>query len=162
MKLLSWNVRGLGQPRAFPSVRELVKTHKADIVFLSETLSDLNKIEDLRVYLGFAGALGISCVGHSGGLAILWHNITEISVNKFSTNFIDMNVSLEGDPPWRLTGFYGFLDSGRRRQSWNLLLTIAGFLIFPSVAFVILTICYIQVIRKGIMTILIGVYKVFG
>lgn len=56
MKILSWNVRGLGQHRAFPILLELIKTHVVDVVFLFETLINSYKIEALCVKLGFADA----------------------------------------------------------------------------------------------------------
>lgn len=39
MSCFSWNCRGLGNPRAVLTLRELVKTHKVDFVFLFETLA---------------------------------------------------------------------------------------------------------------------------
>lgn len=86
-----------------------------DVIFLFETLVDSNKIEELRVYLRFEGAFAINNVGRSGGLAVIWRTPNVVSVNKFSNNFIDVMVNLEGDPSWRLTGYYGFPESRRRR-----------------------------------------------
>lgn len=37
MIVLSWNCRGLGYPQSVPALRELVKAHKPDVVFLFET-----------------------------------------------------------------------------------------------------------------------------
>lgn len=37
MRLLSWNVRGLGNPRILYSLRNLVRVKAPDLVFLPET-----------------------------------------------------------------------------------------------------------------------------
>jgi exonuclease III len=37
MKILSWNCRGLGKPSAVRDLRQLIKTHQPDLIFLSET-----------------------------------------------------------------------------------------------------------------------------
>lgn len=103
MIVIGWNVRGLGQSRAFPIVRELVCSHKADILCLVETLVDANKIKELRVYLRFFGAFAVNCSGHSSGLAILWRNHDDVSVTKYATTFIDVEIKSGGVSVWRLT-----------------------------------------------------------
>lgn len=57
MNLLSWNCRGLGNKRAVRVLGELLKSHKLDLVFLSETLSISNKIEEISLKFGFANLL---------------------------------------------------------------------------------------------------------
>lgn len=46
-------------------------------------------------------------------------------VLNYSSNFINVEVSMVGSPPWRLTSFYGYPESGRRRDSWDLLKTLS-------------------------------------
>ncbi|XP_019178334.1 PREDICTED: uncharacterized protein LOC109173550 [Ipomoea nil] len=38
-----------------------------------------------------------------------------------------------GSPKWRLTGFYGYSDRGRRRESWQLLRTLSSLSTLPWV-----------------------------
>lgn len=77
-----------------------------------------NKIEDVRVR-------SVDKVGRSGGLAILWKHPFDRTVTRYSSNFIDVEVCKKHGPIWRLTGFYGYPGSGRRRDSWDLLRTLA-------------------------------------
>jgi exonuclease III len=44
MSLLSWNCRGLGNSSAVPTLRDLVRKYKVDVIFLCETLVHANKI----------------------------------------------------------------------------------------------------------------------
>lgn len=42
-----------------------------------------------------------------------------------SSNYIDVKVTSVNGPSWRLIGFYGYPDSSRRRDSWDLLRNLA-------------------------------------
>ncbi|KAH9697393.1 reverse transcriptase domain-containing protein [Citrus sinensis] len=60
-------------------------------------------------------------MGRSGGLALLWKGTNTVSLLKFSSNFIDAEVEVPELWKWRLTGFYGYPETSRRRESWDLL-----------------------------------------
>ena len=74
MNIISWNCRGLGNVKAVPSLKDLIRVYKSDIVILIETLVDSNKISDLCYILGFENHFSVDQIGQSGGLAILWRN----------------------------------------------------------------------------------------
>lgn len=57
MKILSWNCRGLGSPEAVPVLRNLLRFHNPDLVFLIETLATARKIEEVRRKICFDNAL---------------------------------------------------------------------------------------------------------
>lgn len=48
MSVLSWNCRGLGNPRAVQAPKELITSKKPDIVFLSEMLVRSSRVDFLR------------------------------------------------------------------------------------------------------------------
>lgn len=39
---------------------------------------------------------------------------------KYAANFIDAEIEVQEIGKWRLTSFYGYPESSRRRESWNL------------------------------------------
>ena len=53
MKWLSWNCRGLGNSRTVRIQYDLLKDRKPDFLFLLETISTTNKIEEFRIKFGF-------------------------------------------------------------------------------------------------------------
>lgn len=108
MNLLSWNCRGLGNPRSVRILRDLVKSQKPDFLFLSETLVENNVIEDLSVKFGFLAYYSVNRVGRGGGLAIMWKRNMNVSVGDSSQNHINVQVVEENSFVWRLTCFYGF------------------------------------------------------
>lgn len=126
MIVLSWNCRGLDQPSAVPSLKDLVRNHKPDIVFLCETICLRNKVEEVSRILGFEGCFSVDWCGLSGGIALLWRRSATCEVQNYSQNFINATVKEDGDVNWRLTGFYGIANRGRRRDSWNILRELAS------------------------------------
>lgn len=125
MITLSWNYRGLGQAATVPALCELVRVRNPNVIFFSETLSLSVRFEALRVKLKFTNCFSVDYVGRSGGLAILWRNNISCSIVSYSNNHIDVHVFYSlGD--WRITGFYGLPERGRRQLFWNLLHTLAS------------------------------------
>ncbi|KAL5832241.1 hypothetical protein ACOSQ4_017595 [Xanthoceras sorbifolium] len=55
MKILVWNVRGLGNYRTFQALNRHVRDSRPDVVFLTETLLSRQRLEFIRVHLGFSG-----------------------------------------------------------------------------------------------------------
>jgi hypothetical protein len=75
--------------------------------------------------LGFDAAFAVDRIGRSGGLALLWRNNINCQIINYSQNFINAEVNTEGATPWRFTGFYGYPEQDRRRDSWDLLRSLA-------------------------------------
>ncbi|XP_057791345.1 uncharacterized protein LOC131008488 [Salvia miltiorrhiza] len=132
MNSLSWNCRGLGHPLAIPTLCGLVRAHKANFVFLCETISQKQKIEEIRNRLHFEGCLTVECRGRSGGLCMLWKVSSSCKVIGYSRNHIDIHV-IDANGDWRLTGFYGYPERNRRRDSWDFLRRLAGISPLPWV-----------------------------
>ncbi|XP_039682996.1 uncharacterized protein [Medicago truncatula] len=121
MNVIAWNCRGLGNVKAVPCIKDLVRVYKPDILILIETLCNNNKIFSLKYSVGFDHHFSVDCIGRSGGLAVLWRNSAHCSITSYSLNFINMSIQDPIKGPWRLTAFYGYPEHGRRRNSWDLL-----------------------------------------
>lgn len=52
MSCISWNCRGVGNPRTIRALNDLLKDHNLSFPFLIETISFANMIEELRVHFG--------------------------------------------------------------------------------------------------------------
>lgn len=109
MLILSWNCWGLGHPSAVPTLKYLVWDHKPDMIFLFETLAHANKVEELRLRLGFDCCFAVDREGRSGGVAVLWQQkSSNCTILNYSMNFINMEVVDNSKGVWRITGFYGY------------------------------------------------------
>ena len=74
--------------------------------------------------------------GKSGGLAFLWKQYADVSVESYSNSHIDAVVlDPSTNKKWRATGFYGHLDANQRHKSWQLLNTLYSRLNLPWVVF---------------------------
>jgi exonuclease III len=134
MSLLSWNCRGLGNPRPVRGLHRLVKNKRPVLVFLMETKLRASKMENLKVKLGFGSIFTVDCVGRSRGLALLWNNDFVVNIINYSRRHIHAEVwSKSKRDRWLFTGFYGHPEVARRKESWSLLQHIRA---SPSVAWV--------------------------
>ncbi|XP_074342205.1 uncharacterized protein LOC141679663 [Apium graveolens] len=133
MNVLSWNCRGLGLPRTVRVLGDLIRTHKPKFLFLSETISYANKVEELRVKFGFAQCFSVDRVGRSGGLAIFWRNNVNCEVTSYSRNHVNVNFLNNGAAVWSPSCFYGCPESDRMRTSWNIIRRLADVAQIPWV-----------------------------
>ncbi|KAL0396033.1 UNVERIFIED_CONTAM: hypothetical protein Scaly_0051700 [Sesamum calycinum] len=68
----------------------------------------------------------VDLVGRSGGILLLWRKDIEVWLQSYSVNHIDAIIKSDECPKhWRFTGFYGQLDTNRRKKTWNLLRKIS-------------------------------------
>ena len=121
MNLLSWNCRGLGNLQAVLVLHNLVKSEGPTVLFLMETKLDVRGMESIRVKLGFKFCFSVPCLGRSGGLALLWNDPAQVTIQNFSQNHVDSHVQLAEGAKWRFTGFYGHPEGHRKWDSWVLL-----------------------------------------
>lgn len=120
MKILSWNIRGMRNPRAIHNLKFEVRKNSSNILFISETKCKKERIEIVKKELGFDLCFWVDSMGKSGGLALVWFNQLDITMLSFSKGHIDISVE-DINVKWRLTGFYGNPDQGKRKESWTLL-----------------------------------------
>ncbi|KAK3218463.1 hypothetical protein Dsin_012433 [Dipteronia sinensis] len=92
---LSWNVRGLGNPRAFAALKRLLRKHSPDFVFLSEMKLLGSKADKLKCLLGFTDGVSVDSNGNSGGMMLLWKDSLVVTVLSFSTDHIDVRFCIE-------------------------------------------------------------------
>lgn len=123
MKILSWNCRGLGSPRAIRSLKDVITSSSPSIVGLKETKLTAKRFEALRCHLGFYGYFPVNCRGKSGGFAILWKEEVSVHINSFSQFHIDMTVN--DSSVFRFTLFYGQPEYSKRYLGWNLIRTLS-------------------------------------
>jgi hypothetical protein len=84
MSCLSWNCRGLGNPRPVRDFHGLVKNKKTDLVFLMETKSRAQRMKIIKVKLGFGSIFTVDCMVRSGGLALHWNDEFDATIKSYS------------------------------------------------------------------------------
>jgi exonuclease III len=96
MNLLSWNCRRVGSPRRVRDLYQLVKENHPNILFLLETKCQKNKLELLRVKMGYGGLFVVDPVGRSGGLVLFWRDDVNLEIQNFSRRHINSIIKGEG------------------------------------------------------------------
>ena len=89
MSLLSWNCRGLGNPRTVRELRHLVKEKKPRFLFLMETKIREYRMQRVRHKVGFDGMFVVDPIGTSGGLAFLWKDASDMEIQNYSLRHIN-------------------------------------------------------------------------
>jgi hypothetical protein len=136
MTTLSWNCRGLGNPRTVQELCQLCKVKKPNLVFLWKLRYDKKKMEKIRSKLGFRNCFIVDCIGRSEGLALLWREDLEFEIQNYSRRHINVIVTpRRGGERWKMTGFYGNPEPHKRHESWALLHHLAGLNPKPWVCF---------------------------
>ena len=74
----------------------------------------------------FDGLFMVDSVRRGGGLALMWKEKDWVSLISFSRNHIDVRVNILEMASWILTGFYGYPECNRRKDSWNLLKSLSN------------------------------------
>uniref|UniRef100_A0A803NLH2 Reverse transcriptase n=1 Tax=Cannabis sativa TaxID=3483 RepID=A0A803NLH2_CANSA len=105
--------------------KDIVIQKRPSFVFLCETISKKDKLERVRLLLGFDGVITVEPQGKSGGLAFLWKNEDEARLLGFSQSHIDMEITMEGKEKWRFSGLYGEPNRGQRRRTWDQMRSLA-------------------------------------
>lgn len=74
------------------------------IILLFETLCKKDQVERVQKALSFEGMINVDCQGQGGGLALLWKNKTEVTIDSYRMNHIDVKINIQGWSWFRLTG----------------------------------------------------------
>ena len=122
MNSLSWNCRGIENPRSVRALHDLVQRYNPKIVFLMETKVGVWKMKRVQSRIGLQNGIIIPNGGRSGGLALLWERELDVELKSYTRNHIDaIVIDSKLSLKWRITGFYGNPDTNQRKESWNLL-----------------------------------------
>ncbi|KAM0866346.1 hypothetical protein ACQ4PT_042693 [Festuca glaucescens] len=126
MNCMGWNGRGLGNQPTVRELRKVVKQEGPSILFVMETKISKERVESLKISLGFTGCFGVSSEGLSGGIALFWSADVVVDVKNFSSCHIDAMVrkDIPNSFEWRFTGFYGAPRAEDRHHSWRFLRTL--------------------------------------
>lgn len=69
--------------------------------------------------------MAVDRIGRGGGIAVLWRKSLNCQAINFSSNFINLEIHYQNKGNWRLTGFYGYPERHRRKDSWEMLRNLA-------------------------------------
>lgn len=121
MKILSWNSRGINNPKTVQALRTWCWRERPDFVFVMKSMIDSSRLEIVRNKCGFPNGLCISNNGNSGGIGLWWrdHNVSLIS---YSDRHILALVEDDYDSrKWCINGIYGWPERANKHKTWELM-----------------------------------------
>ena len=87
-----------------------------------ETKLHTNKMEQVRIKLGFEYMFVVDSVGKNGRLALFWMTESRVEIQNYSRCHINTKVCpTPSSPPWKFIGFYKHPDPSKRMEAWSLL-----------------------------------------
>ena len=120
MLILSWNYQGLARPATIHSLRALIRINNPDYIFLMETKSSVESMQDITISLGFTLVVFVPPVGSAGSLCFGWKPGVDIEPTSQNHNLI--NLLIFSDPPnlsWMLSTIYGPPYKKMKRIFWE-------------------------------------------
>ena len=88
-------------------------------MFIAEIWAEETRLKQIKKDIQFDCLFFVARVNRGGGLAMLWKNSINLSVESISKNHIDSIIDKDLSEDWRFTGFYGELDTQKRKESWD-------------------------------------------
>lgn len=107
MKLLTWNVRGLGNKRKRRNIKEIVCKEKLDVVIFQEIKREIINWALIGVVWGirYKDWAFLPSEGRSGGILIIWDVRTITAKECISGNFtLSLRFASKSREKWWVTG----------------------------------------------------------
>ncbi|KAL0408606.1 UNVERIFIED_CONTAM: putative ribonuclease H protein [Sesamum radiatum] len=108
MRILAWNCHGLARPAARRMLRELLQSHKPDILFLCEIKTKhTDKLSSLLQSFNLLYSAFVPAFNKAGGLCLAWTPSLNVNIILTNTWMINALIFLNSDPrPWQFTGVH--------------------------------------------------------
>jgi exonuclease III len=120
MKVMAWNCRGLACAPTVRTLRALIRLHRPDVLFLSETKVISNRFWNVLFHLGFSTWLEVPPDGLSGGLFVTWKQGLVLQPIRIDQNQISCLVTSHPAPcSWMISCVYAPHTSTSRSIFWS-------------------------------------------
>ncbi|KAI8028797.1 hypothetical protein LOK49_LG01G02501 [Camellia lanceoleosa] len=123
MNIMLWNCGGAGNKNFHRHFKELIKTHRPDVVALFETKVMFSSMGLFFNNLGYTASTTVDPVGRVGGIWLLWIP-TQVSVSAFVVNQQTLCEDLEDaansmTKPWLIAGDFNEISEQNERRSFS-------------------------------------------
>lgn len=120
MKLISWNCRGIGNPRFLRHVINMCRQFRPDVLVLLETRANSAYASRLPESLGFQNHFRVPSEGFSGGIWVFWNKTSShLSVIASDSQTVHLEVSEPNKAAWFLSCCYVRPSDEFREVFWQ-------------------------------------------
>ncbi|KAL7201449.1 hypothetical protein ACSBR1_033199 [Camellia fascicularis] len=121
-----WNCRGAGNNKFRRTLKEMVSTHKPDLLVLMETKMELSSMGMFFNSLGYAVSSYVDHIGRNEGIWMLWNtNQVNVRISEANSQMILATISKQNYPEWMLAVVYASPNPRIRDELWDNLEAIA-------------------------------------
>ncbi|XP_026452117.1 uncharacterized protein LOC113352521 [Papaver somniferum] len=134
MKILSWNCHGFLGKETRDHLMHLNNIHSPDIIFLSETKINDNRILNLTNGLILPNKSYVPFVGQAGGIILLWKDGFTLEILNSSSNMF--HALVKNDPSkgeWFLSCLYGTSYTNEQPAQWDYIKRLSTLVNIPWV-----------------------------
>lgn len=122
LKLVSWNCRGLSNPRTMDRIKDLMRSYKPDFICLLETKLSSHRIHSFCVKFNRSWAwAAIPSLGLSGGILVLWKKaiglVTPVASSRLALHLVITSDNIS----WILTSIYNSQALSHQKRLWRTL-----------------------------------------
>ena len=138
MIIISWNARGLNSGPRQKAVRELVRSHSPDVLFLQETKVSVEGMMSIAPKLWKNGQCQcIAAQGSSGGVACLWNprKIQPLWWISFRSSLSLVSLCHESGESVHFSNVYAPVEFQGKILTWNNIHFVHG--LFPYLPWII-------------------------
>ncbi|XP_021837638.2 uncharacterized protein [Spinacia oleracea] len=115
-----WNMHGAGSTTFVNTLKELVRTHRPNVLVLVETHMGGAQATKIAYVLGYMGHTRVDAMGISGGIWVFWKpELVKVKPIIKHNQHITIDISRVGDTPWYFTTVYASLDPVKRKELWD-------------------------------------------
>lgn len=120
MRILFWNVRGLGNPGRRGQLKEVVQINKIEVVAIQETIRESFHMKELERFVGGRDFQWFTkpATGHSGGMLLGANTelfeVVEMDVGQFFISMVLKNKV--GGKEWGVINVYGPVQYDRKED----------------------------------------------
>ncbi|KAK9930230.1 hypothetical protein M0R45_027274 [Rubus argutus] len=129
MKIISWNIRGMGSRSKRRVIKEKILTSKADVVILQETKKEVIHRKLIGSIWGvrYTDWVSLPSLGSSGGILVMWKT-NSISVMEAVIGIFSVSIKIQAinGQDWWLSGVYGPNKVRDKDDFWEELAGVYG------------------------------------
>jgi exonuclease III len=127
MKILAWNCRGLARNPTIRVLRALIRCHRPDLLFLSETMVSSSRFQAVLFGLGFSSWLEVPPIGSQGGIFLTWKVGVDVEPVRLDKRCISCVVySGPSVCPWLVSCIYAPASPSGRHEFWPFLFELGN------------------------------------
>lgn len=119
MIFLTWNCQGVAAKETQRTFKEVIRTHKPQLVGLLEPKISGFNADKVCNSLGFDDWVRVEALGFSGGVWVIWQHSVHVEIIKTHPQFIFSQVQEHNNDPWGLAIVYGSPSLHLRRRLWR-------------------------------------------